>query len=94
MIQDSDSASAAPTVLVRKKSGELRICSDCRKLNQKVAKDAFSLPRIEESEAMGRANVFSTLDLASAYNQVEVDPSDRPKTVLHYVTTHLDYLNN
>ena len=83
VIQESNSAYAAPIVLVRKRSGELRICNDYRKLNQKVAKDAFPLPRIEESlEAMGRAKVFSTLDLASAYNQVEVDPQDRPKTAI------------
>lgn len=81
VIQESESAYAAPIVLVRKKSGELRICNDYRRLNQKVARDAFPLPRIEESlEALGGAKVFSTLDLASAYNQIEVEPSDRHKT--------------
>ena len=81
IITESESAYAAPIVLVRKKSGELRICNDYRKLNTKVARDAFPLPRIEESlESLGKAKIFSTLDLASAYNQIEVDEKDRHKT--------------
>ena len=81
VIQESESAYAAPIVVVRKKTGDIRICNDYRRLNQKVAKDAFPLPRIQESlEALGKAKVFSTLDLASAYHQVEVHPSDRHKT--------------
>ena len=81
VIQESTSEYAAPIVLVRKKNGELRMCVDYRALNKKVVRDVFPLPRIEESlEALGKAHYFSTLDLASAYNQVEVDPLDRPKT--------------
>ena len=81
VIQESSSAYGAPIVLVRKKSGDLRICVDYRSLNKKIAKDVFPLPRIDESlEALGKATVFSTLDLASAYNQVEIEPSDRKKS--------------
>ena len=83
VIQESESAYAAPTVLVRKKTGELRICNDYRKLNKKVVRDVFPLPRIEESwEAMAGVKIFSTLDLASAYNQIQVEPADRPKTAI------------
>ena len=39
------------------------------------------LPRIDESlDVLGKARYFSANDLASAYNQVEVHPSDRHKT--------------
>ena len=83
VIQESESAYAAPIVLVRKKTGELRICNDYRKLNKKVVRDAFPLPRIEESlEAMAGAKIFSALDLASVYNQIQVEPADRPKTAI------------
>ena len=58
------------------------MCVDYRQLNNKTRKDAFPLPRIEESlDALTGARWFSTLDLASGYNQVPVTEADRPKTV-------------
>lgn len=54
---------------------------DYRQLNQKTCKDAFPLPRIEESlDALSGANWFSTLDLVSGYNQVPVAEKDKAKT--------------
>ena len=54
---------------------------DYRQLNAKVKRDAYPLPRIDESlDILGGAKYFSTIDLASAYNQVEVAPADRHKT--------------
>lgn len=47
----------------------------------KERKDAYPLPRIKESlSALSGAQWFSTLDLASGYNQVEVADKDRRKT--------------
>ena len=81
VIRPSQSNYASPVVLVQKKSGALRLCVDYRFLNSKLKKDAYPLPRIEESlDALGGAKYFSTLDLASAYNQVELHPEDRHKT--------------
>ncbi|KAJ8009963.1 hypothetical protein DPEC_G00069630 [Dallia pectoralis] len=52
-----------------------------RKLNGVTHKDAFPLPRIEESlTSLKESKWFSTLDLASGYWQVEVDPKEREKT--------------
>lgn len=57
------------------------MCVDYRQLKRKTRKDAFPLPRIEESlDALTGARWFSTLDLASGYNQVPVTEADRPKT--------------
>ena len=57
------------------------MCVDYRQLNAKVKRDAYPLPRIDESlDVLGGAKYFSTIDLASAYNQVEVAPADRHKT--------------
>ena len=77
----SDSAYASAIVLVRKKTGELRMCCDFRALNAKTVKDAYPLPRIDESmDALAGARYFSTLDLQSAYMQVPMHPDDDHKT--------------
>ena len=81
VIRESSSPYASPIVLVRKKDGSLRLCIDYRLLNSKTRKDAFPLPRIEETlDALSGAVWFSTLDLASGYNQVPVTEADKPKT--------------
>lgn len=81
IIKDSHSPWAAPLVLVRKKDGNIRFCVDYRKINQITHKDAYPLPRIEESlTALGSSAYFSTLDLTSGYWQVPMAPEDREKT--------------
>lgn len=60
---------------------ELRLCVDYRQLNSKTRRDAYPLPRIDESlDALSGARWFSTLDLASGYNQVPVAEADKSKT--------------
>lgn len=57
------------------------MCVDYRPLNAKTRKDAFPLPRIEETlDSLTGAHWFSTLDLASGYNQVPVTEADNTKT--------------
>ena len=81
IIRPSTSPYASPIVLVRKKNGSLRMCVDFRRLNSKTRRDAFPLPRIDESlDALQGARFFSTMDLASGYHQVEVEEEDKPKT--------------
>ena len=48
IIRVSSSSWLAPAVYVLKKSGELRICIDYRKLNKRTMKDAYPLPLPDE----------------------------------------------
>ena len=66
---------------MRKKSEAFRLCIDYRQLNAKCLKNAFPLPRIDESlEAMGGACMFSSLDLAHGYFQVTMHLASIAKT--------------
>ncbi|GFV44000.1 uncharacterized protein TNCV_3571211 [Trichonephila clavipes] len=48
IIRPSSAEYASPIVMVKKKDGSSRICIDYRKLNQKLVKDKFPLPIIED----------------------------------------------
>ena len=57
------------------------MCVDYRRLITKTWKDAFPLPRVDEMvDHLAGAKYFSTVDLKSAYNQVEIDEADQHKT--------------
>ena len=80
-VQPSDSPWASPIVLVRKKDGTLRFCVDYQGLNSVTKKDNFPLPRIDDLlDQIGESRYFSTLDLASGYWQIAMDPNSREKT--------------
>ena len=54
---------------------------DFRKLNNKTIKDAYAIPRVEDSlHLLAGARYFSKLDLRSGYWQVEVKEEDKHKT--------------
>ncbi len=77
----SKSLWASPIVLVKKKDGSLRLCVDYRKVNEVTRKDAYPIPKVDDTlDVMAGAQWFSTLDLISGYCQVEVDKRDREKT--------------
>ena len=66
---------ASPVVLATKKYGSTCFCVDYRQLNADTVKNAYLLPRIDDSpRLLGRQQWFSIMDLASGYWQVAMSP--------------------
>ena len=81
-IWPSNSPWASVVVLVRKKNGKLCFCIDLRKLNSLMVKDAYSIPRIQDTlDWLQGAIWFTSLDLKSGYWQVELEEASKALTM-------------
>ena len=81
VIKKSASPWASPIVLAQKKDGTTRFCVDYRKVNTVTRRDAYPLPRIDDTlDTLSGSKWFSTLDLISGYWQVQMNPADQEKT--------------
>ena len=80
-IEPSDSQWSSPVVLVTKKYGGTRFCVYYRRLNDATVKDAYPLPRIDDTlDMLADKQWFSTLDLGSSYWHVSLSREARVKT--------------
>ena len=78
--------------MVKKADGSYRLTCDYRKLNSITETESFPLPRLEDVwDLVGEsgATVFSTLDLASGFWQIQLDPETKHKT--SFVTRNGQY---
>ncbi len=71
----STSQWAAPIVPVVKKDGSIRVCGDYKlTVNLAAIVDCYPLPKIDDIFAsLAGGKTFTKLDLAHAYNQIELD---------------------
>ncbi|KAG0748897.1 hypothetical protein G6F25_013920 [Rhizopus arrhizus] len=68
---------------------------DYRKLNAITKKDAYPLPRIDDLlDALGKAKVFSALDMRAGFHQVPLEESSKELTAFttKYGTYHYNML--
>lgn len=81
IIRKSHSDYASPLVLVWKKNGDLRICTDFRWLNARTVRDAYPLPhQVDVLAALGGNAFFSTMDLTSGYYNVPLQEEHKKYT--------------
>lgn len=97
IIEESESPYNSPLLIVPKKPGpngekKWRLVIDFRALDEKTIACSYSLPNITEIlDELGESKYFSTLDLASGFHQVPIDPKDAPKTAFSTPFRHLQY---
>lgn len=73
IIRPSESEYASPIVLVRKKTGDLRLCIDYRALNKLLVGDNYPLPNIEDLiDSLCGKKYFSKLDLKNGFYHIRV----------------------
>lgn len=72
--------SNSPLWIVPKKMKKWRIVIDYRKLNEVTIDDNFPIPNIDSIlDRLGRAQYFTTLDLAKGFHQILVREEDKKK---------------
>ena len=71
----------APIVPVLKRDGNVRICVDLKRLNQSVVRERFIIPTIDEIlPKLSGAGFFSSLDAASGFWAIPLDPASQKLT--------------
>ena len=101
IIEPSSSPWCSPIVLAKKKDGSFRFCVDLRAVNSVTQSLPHPLPRVDDAlDSLAGARLFTTLDMASGYWQVELADEDKEKTAfttgrgLHHFRTMAFGLKN
>ncbi|KAH0808186.1 hypothetical protein GEV33_014604 [Tenebrio molitor] len=90
IVEPSESPFASPILLVKKKTGDVRLCVDYRALNKKTEKQHYPLPRIDDQlDRLHGQLYYTSLDLSSGYYQVPMSTEAKSKTT--FVTPDATY---
>ncbi|XP_062512805.1 uncharacterized protein K02A2.6-like [Corticium candelabrum] len=83
----------AGMVVVRKKTGDVRICVDMKPLNENVLREIYPIPKVDDTLAqLAGATTFSKIDANSGFWQIPLEVESRLLTT--FVTPHGRYCFN
>lgn len=76
---------ASPCLLVPKEGGQLRLCTDYRRVNTVTQPDPYPLPRIDDLiDTVGQSKFISKIDLLKGYHQIPL--TDNAQLISAFIT--------
>lgn len=93
IIRPSQSPFASPVIMVKKKTGQQRLCVDYRLVNKQTLKENYPLPLIEDLiDRLAGHKYFTTLDCRSGYHQIKMSEESIPITAFITPDGKFEYL--
>ncbi len=82
-IRPSKLPRSSPIVVKHKKSGDIRVCGDYKRLNQMTKKDEYPMPNLEDATTnLAGKTIFLKISIVHAYHHTPVHEPDIEKTAL------------